>query len=171
MSETRTYDLGDPEWEDVASYALEAALMSRYKELRDQYKQETEGYSLLDRDKRWRWRSAAGEDIGTVRSKYPDVVYKQNGERDYWTHAANSAATTIDIAASEVNIAHSMIVGRPCTCTIEESSNPASFRILIEVGVDFRITIWLTEAKPYRLRWFRYLYEPADQIGGCRERH
>lgn len=170
MSETRKLDLGDPEWENVASYALEAALMSRYKELRDQYRQETEGYSLLDRDKRWRWRSAAGEDIGTVRSKYPDVVYKQNGERDYWTHAANSAATTIDIAASEVNIAHSMIVGRPCTCTIEESSEPASFRILIEVDGDFRITIWLTEAKPYRLRWFRYLYEPADQIGGSCEK-
>lgn len=163
MSETKTVDLGDPEWDAVPRDALHAALMSRYKELRDQYEQETEGYSLLDRDKRWRWRSAAGEDIGTVRSKYPDVVYKRNGDYDYWLHCVNKVDTTIDIALSEVE-------GRPGTCAIEESSDPANFRILIEVDGDFRITIWLTEAKPYRLRWFRYLYEPADQIGGsCEE--
>ena len=152
MSKTRTFELCNPEWQDVARDALRDALMSRYKALRDQFEQEAEGYS----DNRKQWRSQSGESIDAIRLKYPYPAYEIGGEDRYWMGYFFRAYDTICQADEEIK-------GRDGTCTVEGVSDPASIRIRIELEDGSRVTIGLCRAKPYSLPRIFHRYKPAEQ--------
>lgn len=161
MSETRTYDISDLAWVRAARDGLHDALLARYRDLRDQYKRETKGCSWLARHVQW--LDPAGEDIYIIEAKYPEVVYQQLGRFFYSLVSFDEANETVAQAAAAVD-------GRDGTVTIESGSDPAGCRVRVALDAGDRITIELTETRPYRLPRINYRYKRADQIGGCREK-
>ena len=161
MSETRTYDIGDPAWVRAAYSGLYDALMARYRDLRDQYEQETKGYSWSGWTKGW--MSPAGESIDTVNSKYPYVVRRPLGRISYSHERFDRISELVDKATVTIG-------GRGGICTIEGGSDPTGSRIRMVLDDGDRITLGLTEIRPYRLRRIKYRYEQAEQTGGSCEK-